>query len=190
MGFTITTNKIQKQCLEKTAKGRKHNAEKVAVVTAVGTPDQNNLTPGIVIVWLKTADLKPAARLLRKISEARVAKAVQLIKHFGFVGPLIVRDGKIVDGHTRLEAAKELGLANVPCVDVGHLSAAKAKMLRISLNRFAETGEWDIDELKVELEELRLDGFDLTLSAFTDQELDILCSRTAESFVTSGLRRL
>lgn len=115
------------------------------------------------------------ARNVRKRDPEHVARAVRQIGEFGLVLPLLVRGNEVIDGVVRLDAAKQLGLTKVGCIDISHIGEARARMLRISLNRLAETGQWDIPELKFELEELRIEDLDLSLSMFTPQELDIIC---------------
>ena len=68
----------------------------------------------------------------------------------------------------------------VPCVDVSHLSDEKVRLLTLTLNRLAETGTWDLPELKLELAELQIAEIDLTLSGFTMPELDIILSDAAD----------
>ena len=86
----------------------------------------------------------------------------------------------VIDGHTRVEAARELGMDKVPCIDVSQHSEAKARMLAISLNRLAERGEWDFPELKLELDDLEIDGFDLSLTFFDEKQLDIILAGDPE----------
>ena len=60
----------------------------------------------------------------------------------------------MVDGDSRLEAAKLLGLSSVPCIRVDHLDETEQRLLRLAVNRLAEKGFWDIDELEAEFKEL------------------------------------
>jgi ParB-like chromosome segregation protein Spo0J len=62
--------------------------------------------------------------------------------------------GVVLDGQSRLEAAKSLGLASVPCIRVNHLDETEQRLLRLAVNRLAEKGSWDVGELKAEFEEL------------------------------------
>jgi DNA modification methylase len=183
MSISITKkSKFKKQCLEKTGTHRKSNAAKVEVSAASALPSaQNDLSPDLQLVWHNVDELKPSARRIRKVVAEHKAAIIRQIKSFGLVSPITVRGTAIVDGYTRWLAAKELGFKQVPCIDVSHLSEAKSRMLGLSLNRLAETGEWDMTELKLELEELQLDGFDLTLSGFTLPELDIIMLDDVES---------
>lgn len=175
MPFTINTkSSLQHQCLTKTKTVRKANASKVAVKSAAANAPLNDLAPDIVVVWHDVLDLKPPKRRVRKQSAEHVAETITAIKTFGFISPVTIRKMTVIDGHVRLLAANELGMPKVPCIDVGHLSEEKARLLAISLNRLAEKGEWDLPELKLELEELEIDGFDLVPTFFSEQELEII----------------
>jgi len=98
------------------------------------------------------------------------------IQEFGFRIPCVVQsDGRLVDGHLRLKAARKLGLETVPVVLADDLTPAQIKAFRILANRSATWAEWDEDLLRLELEELRLDEFDLSLTGCdADELLDLL----------------
>lgn len=87
------------------------------------------------------------------------------IKEFGFNIPIIIdKDNIIVCGHTRLKAAKKLGIADVPCIIVNELTPEQAKAFRIADNKTAELADWDLDKLAEELKTIEMDmeqfGFD------------------------------
>src|SRR5438067_1107390 len=165
MGFVITKKSgFQKQCLEKTTKVRRKHAGQVDVKAASAGSLSNDLTPALEISWRKVAELKSGKRRVRKTTEEHVAATARSIRHFGFISPITIRGDVVVDGLTRLKAAAELGIAEVPCVDISHLGEAESRMVAISLNRLGETGVWDFPELKLELTNLAIDEFDLTLS--------------------------
>jgi DNA modification methylase len=115
------------------------------------------------------------ARNPRKNDHA-VEQMAAAIQEFGFRIPCIVQsDGQLVDGHLRLKAARKLGLATVPVVLADDLTPAQIKAFRILANRSATWADWDEDLLRLELEELRLDEFDLSLTGFdADELLEIL----------------
>jgi DNA modification methylase len=168
------------KCLAKTKSARKANAGKVTVKSAAAPGLPNDLAPDLEIVWHPIDLFKPPKRRARKASMEQVKRAITSIRHFGMVSPITIRKMVVVDGHSRIEAARELGMSKVPCVDVAHLSEEQARMLAISLNRLGERGDWDLPELKLELEELELDGFDLSLSFFAEEELDIILADEIE----------
>jgi ParB-like chromosome segregation protein Spo0J len=124
--------------------------------------------------------LIPYARNPRKNDEAvtRVASAIQ---EFGFRVPIVAKsDGSLVDGHLRLKAAQKLGMTEVPVVLADDLTETQIKAFRISVNRMAELAEWDQELLALELEDLRLDGFDLDLVGFDAAELEAMLTTTEE----------
>ena len=114
-----------------------------------------------------TQDLIPYARNSRTHSETQVAKIAASIREFGFLNPVIV-DGKngIIAGHGRVMAAQKLGLTNVPVIEAAHLTDAQKRAYVIADNRLALDAGWDDAMLKIELQDLDLEGFDLTLTGF------------------------
>ena len=129
----------------------------------------------------KVASLIPYARNSRTHSDAQVAKIAASIREFGFLNPIIVDgDSGIIAGHGRLMAAHKLGLDEVPTVQASHLTEAQKRAYVIADNRLALDAGWDIDMLKVELADLNLADFDLTLTGFDTDELANLLSDPAE----------
>jgi DNA modification methylase len=113
--------------------------------------------------------VKPYARNPRKITAAAVEKVAASITTFGWRQPIVVdRAGVVVVGHTRLEAARKLGLAEVP-VHVADLTEAEARAYRIADNRTGEEARWDANLLKLELADLVDVRAELT--AFDPKEL-------------------
>lgn len=111
------------------------------------------------------------ARNPRK-NEHAVPKMASLIKEFGFKVPVVARsDGSVVDGHLRLMAARHLGMETVPVVLADEWTEAQVKAFRIAVNKSAELAEWDLDLLRIEVEELQAVDFDLELTGFTPEEL-------------------
>lgn len=124
---------------------------------------------------VNTADLIPYARNSRTHSEAQVGKIAASIKEFGFLNPIIV-DGEsgIIAGHGRILAAQKLGLQSVPCIEAAHLTEAQKRAYVIADNRLALDAGWDNDLLKIELQDLDTQGFDLSLTGFEVGELTAL----------------
>jgi len=109
------------------------------------------------------------------------AKAIDAVKasiaEFGFRQPIVVDEHMVVIvGHTRLEAAKALGLTMVPVHVAEGLTPAQARAYRLMDNRSHENAEWDDDLLKLEFGDLKLDGFDLDLTGFDADQLSQLLS--------------
>lgn len=117
--------------------------------------------------------LVPYARNSRTHSDAQVAKIAASIREFGFLNPIIA-DGEngIIAGHGRVLAAQKLGLDTLPVIEAGHLTDAQRKAYIIADNRLALDAGWDNDLLKIELQDLEADGFDLTLTGFELGELE------------------
>jgi len=114
-----------------------------------------------------TAKLLPYARNSRTHSQDQVAQVAASIVEFGFTNPcLIGSDGILVAGHCRLAAAQKLGLETVPVVVLEHLTSTQRRALVIADNRTAELAGWDDAMLRVELDALRDDDFDLSLTGF------------------------
>jgi hypothetical protein len=100
----------------------------------------------------------PYARNPRQISEAAVAAVAGSIREFGFKSPIVVDGhGTIINGHTRLMAARQLGMATVPVVVASDLTPAQCQAYRLADNRVAEFSEWDGDLLKIELDDCEVD---------------------------------
>lgn len=121
------------------------------------------------------ADLVPYARNSRTHSAAQIDKIAASIREFGFLNPIIV-DGQngIVAGHGRVMAAQKLGLDRLPVIEAGHLTEAQKRAYVIADNRLALDAGWDNDLLKVELQDLDAQGFDLTLTGFELGEMAAL----------------
>jgi len=125
------------------------------------------------IEQLKVGDLIPYVNNSRTHSDEQVTQVASSIKEFGFTNPILIDgDGGIIAGHGRLMAAKKLGLVEVPCIRLGHLSEAQRKAYVIADNQLAINSEWDLDLLKIELEELDNFDFDLKLLGFDIDELN------------------
>ena len=116
------------------------------------------------IVWLDPASLKPYPNNPRNNKKAIDAVA-ESIKRFGFNVPITVDEDMVVaTGHTRLEAAKRLGLTKVPVIVLRDLSEEEIKAWRLADNKTAELATWDEKKLKLEIEGLT--GIDLSLFGF------------------------
>lgn len=128
----------------------------------------------MTIINRATDSLIPYINNPRK-NDAAVDKVAASIKEFGFKVPIIIdNENVIVAGHTRMLAAKKLGLESVPCVIADDLSPAQIKAYRIADNKTAEFAEWDDELLKIELEALDGLDFDLDLTGFDKSEIDKL----------------
>jgi DNA modification methylase len=119
--------------------------------------------------------LIPYVRNPRTHSEEQVMQVAASIAEFGFVNPILVGpDNVIIAGHARVLAARKLTLTEVPVIVLGHLSETQRRALVIADNRLALSAGWDEEMLRVELDALREDEFDLDLLGFTGDELEDL----------------
>lgn len=118
------------------------------------------------IEYRNIEDINPYEKNPRKNDDA-VKDVAESIKQFGFKNPIIVdKDGIIIAGHTRLKAAKKLGMTEVPVILADDLTEEQAKAFRVADNKVAEGSLWDIDFLKDELADL-----DNMFTGFSDDEL-------------------
>lgn len=106
---------------------------------------------------MKVDDLIPYDGNPRK-NEKAIGPVMESIKKFGFRVPLVVDEKNVViTGHTRLEAAKRLGLDTVPVIVAQDLDEEKARAFRLADNKTAEIAVWDFEKLEEELEDLDAD---------------------------------
>jgi DNA modification methylase len=121
--------------------------------------------------------LKPRATNPRTHSKKQIGQIANAIRRFGFTNPILVDDANgIVAGHGRIEAAKTIGLAEVPTVRLSDLSEADIRAYVIADNKLAENAGWDRNLLGLELQylsELDID-FDVTITGFELPEIDLL----------------
>ena len=124
--------------------------------------------------------LVPHARNARTHTEAQVAQIAASIREFGFTNPVLT-DGAngVIAGHGRLLAARLLGMETVPTIELSHLSPAQRRAYVIADNKLALNAGWDDDLLRLELGDLRDQGFDLGLTGFDIGEInDLLVDET------------
>ena len=115
-------------------------------------------------------ELKPYENNPRDNTKA-IDKVEASIKKFGFLVPIVINtDGVLVTGHTRLEAAKRLGIGRVPCVLAEDLTTAEECAYRIVDNKTAEMSDWDYEKLNVELQGIELEGFELVDLGFSEMK--------------------
>jgi hypothetical protein len=127
------------------------------------------------IEFKKIDELKPYERNARTHNEQQLLKLAESIRTFGFTNPILV-DPKmeIIAGHGRLEAAKMLGLEEVPVLVLSHLTEDEKRAYVIADNRIAEDAGWNHELLQQELQALNDNGFSLSLTGFELSEIDSL----------------
>ena len=122
--------------------------------------------------YIDTKKLVPYIRNAKTHSETQIKKIMGSITEFGFIAPIIIdKDNNVLAGHGRLLAAERLGLEKVPCIKEDHLTETQRKAYILADNRIGEMAGWDDELLKVELEELLGNGFDIDTIGFNDDIL-------------------
>jgi hypothetical protein len=105
---------FKKRKLSKTAVRRRENDDRCRLQEAINKDGfRNDLLPRCEMTLRRVADLKPAARKTRKLTTTQVERVVKSIRFHGFIGAIIVRKDRIVDGHIRHAAATQLGFSRL-----------------------------------------------------------------------------
>lgn len=134
-------------------------------------PDPGNMTMRPV------ADLKPYANNPRTHSKKQIRQIADSIREFGWTNPVLTdADGGVIAGHGRVEAARLLGMTEVPVLLLDHMSEARKRAYIIADNKLAENAGWDTDLLAIELQgllDLSID-FDIELTGYETGEIDVL----------------
>ena len=128
----------------------------------------------MLVTHVPIGQIKPNERNPRHLQDA-VKPVAESIREFGFLVPIVVNDSRtILAGHARYEAAKLLGLKNVPVVSAGNLTEAQQKAFMIADNKTAEYARFDTEKLVEVFKELDELGYEMTNTGFTDKEIDAL----------------
>jgi len=131
----------------------------------------------IKIVYKNINQIIPYSNNPRKNASGVDAVAAS-IKEFGFKVPVVIGgNGEIIAGHTRVMAAKKLGIDDIPCIIADDLTEAQIKAFRIADNKTAEFSEWDKELLAVELEELSEMDFNISITGFDESEIENLMTQ-------------
>ena len=114
------------------------------------------------IEYLPIKALKPYEKNTRKHQKKDVDNIARSIEKYGMCDAIGIwgEQNIIVEGHGRLMACKQLGMTEVPCVRLDHLTDEQRREYAIAHNATAELSEWDLDILPDELTELDLSDFD------------------------------
>jgi len=124
------------------------------------------------IIEKLVADLIPYINNSRTHSDEQVAQIAASIKEFGWTNPILVDgDNGIIAGHGRLLAARKLGYEKVPTIELSDLTPMQRKAYVIADNKLALNAGWDNEVLAIELNQLLVDDYDLSLLGFNDEEL-------------------
>ncbi|MDB5650579.1 MAG: modification methylase, partial [Hyphomicrobiales bacterium] len=135
---------------------------------------------------LALAQIKPNPRNARTHSKKQISQIAASIKAFGFTVPVLVNeDHVLLAGHGRLEAARMLGLNDVPAIVSTGLSPAQQRALMLADNKIAANAGWDRERLAAEIPELAtlllLEDLDISLAGFDPAEIDALVADFEDS---------
>ena len=133
------------------------------------------------IEYLPLGSLKPDPRNPRTHSSKQVQQIADSIDGSGYFNPILTEeDNVIICGHGRYRAAKLIGRETVPVIRLNGLSTAAKRALRIADNKIAMNAGWDVDLLRVELEEIQAEGLNLELTGFAMGEIDTMLTPAAD----------
>jgi DNA modification methylase len=133
-------------------------------------------SPRVSIIYRSVEDLKLDPKNPRSHRPRQIRQIARSIVEFGFLVPILIdASGKVIAGHGRLLAARQLGWREVPTIQLHHLSEAQARIFMIADNRLTEISEWDDALLATQLRELAaLDlDFSLEITGFDAAEIDL-----------------
>jgi DNA modification methylase len=178
--------------LKAKGRSRRQAAAQHAEAEKGSGPRRNDILPSLQIVSYSVDFLKLHGRKLRKSDPAHIREIANSIGQLGFNVPLLVgKDNVVVDGGSRLEAAKLLGLSSVPCIRVDHLDETEQRLLRLAVNRLGEKGVWDIGELEAEFKELIIADAPIEISGFGSDEIDqVLIGENEDEYEAGDLEPL
>ena len=130
---------------------------------------------------IATEKLIPYVNNARTHSAEQINKLRSSLREFGFINPVIIDRGfNVIAGHGRIEAAKAEGIPEVPCVFADYLTDAQKKAYILADNRMAMDAGWDEELLRVEIEALQAESFDVGLTGFDESEIADLFETDSE----------
>ncbi len=139
--------------------------------------ENNSETKNLKVAYQSPSVLNPYVHNPRTHSNKQIRQLAASIKEFGFTNPILVDGNKgVIAGHGRLEAAKSLGIHQVPTIQLANMSEAQKRAYILADNKLAENAGWDKDLLALELQGL-LDmdaDFEITTTGFEMGEIDFL----------------
>jgi ParB-like chromosome segregation protein Spo0J len=126
------------------------------------------------VVWRAVDELREFPGNPRRHPEGQIASLMKSIKRV-WTNPILVDEtGTILAGHGRLEAARRLGMTEVPTITVGGLGTTEKKAIVIADNRLPEQAVWNFDLLRGHFQNLIDVDFDVELTGFSTGEIDLL----------------
>jgi|HubBroStandDraft_4_1064222.scaffolds.fasta_scaffold235574_2 hypothetical protein len=173
--------------LKTKSRRRREDLKLLAASSSPVRAPRNDLLPRLDLACLLLEDLRMPAREVRKLDPAHVREVANSISTLGFCSPILVgKDNLVLDGAVRVQAARLLDLGRVPCIRIEYLSEKEERVLRLAINRLGEKGEWNLDELKIEFEDLILADAPIEISGFTLEEIDQIVLSEADDALERG----
>jgi len=123
-------------------------------------------------------DIKEYENNAKEHPEWQIEQIANSIKEFGFNDPIAINaDNQIIEGHGRLLAAKKLGLSEIPCIVLTGLTEVQERAYIIAHNKTTMNTDFDLERLQYELNALKVEDFNLSLTGFSDDEIDKLLNQ-------------
>jgi DNA modification methylase len=120
------------------------------------------------------ASLRPCPGNARRHSKKQIKQIADSIRRFGFTNPVLIGDDdEIIAGHGRIEAAKLLGLEQVPTLRLARLTGSDRRAYILADNKLALNAGWDQEMLAIELQALIDLDYDVSLTGFSTLEIDL-----------------
>ena len=127
------------------------------------------------IVIKNINDIKEYENNAKEHPDWQIEQIANSIQEFGFNDPIAINgDNQIIEGHGRLLAAKQLGLTEIPCIILTELTEVQERAYIIAHNKTTMNTDFDLDRLQYELNALKVEGFDLELTGFSEYEVEKL----------------
>jgi DNA modification methylase len=173
--------------LKAKSRRRRVGLGRLAASSSPACGQRNDLLPPLDLALMPLEDLRMPAREVRKLDPAHIREVANSIAALRFCAPILVgKDNLVLDGAVRVQAAKLLGLGRAPCIRIEHLNGNEQSIMRLAVNRLGEKGEWNLDELRIEFEELILAEAPIEISGFTLDEIDHIVLGEAAEAVEQG----
>jgi len=137
----------------------------------------------LTVTYRPLGDLIPDPRNARTHPKRQIDQIRASIETFGFTNPVLADpEGHIIAGHGRLQAARAMGLTELPVITLSGLSETQKRALRIADNKIALNAGWDLEILHLELGELgSIDvDIDLALTGFSTGEIDVILTSAVD----------